>query len=383
MTDSAVSKSKKTTVKKENKFLKALLRHLMIFVISLGIVAITVTTGFKAVNARYFKPVDIEDSTPVEVEVPMGTSVSGIANILFDKGLIRNVGVFKLMVDISNKANRMQAGKYTLAKDMTIQQMIDELLTGRVSVSTVLVTLKEGEDIRKIAQRLVKDYKLPFTEEEFYKAAKNYNLFVPDFPFLQEIPKERLETEFPLEGYLFPNTYYVFADDTPVNVIRILLREFEKTYTDEMQEQADALGLTTDQVVTLASIIQNEGKTLEFEKISAVFHNRLRISMRLESCATVNYILDKDVSQVNLTLEDIATESPYNTYLIDGLPLGPISSPGKAAIMAALNPLEAFMDEEKPMLFFVLKDPEIGHHAFNSSYQDHVRDKRIYEKLWN
>lgn len=149
-----------------------------------------------------------------------------------------------------------------------------------------------------------------------------------------------------------------------------------------MREKAEALGMTVDDVVTLASIIQNEGKNEEFEKISAVFHNRLKIGMRLESCATVGYALDRVIKQFNITAEDKKIESPYNTYKYHGLPIGPISSPGEAALLAALNPYEEFMSEKKPMLYFVLMDPEAGLHAFNSTYEDHIRDTNKYSKLW-
>ncbi len=105
--------------------------------------------------------------------------------------------------------------------------------------------------------------------------------------------------------------------------------------------------------------------------------------MKLESCATINYVLDKDVKQTNLTAEDTRVDSPYNTYRNPGLPAGPISSPGKSAMEAVLNPYGEYMDEKKSMLYFVLMDPQEGLHAFNSTYEGHVRDKKKYQVLWN
>lgn len=312
----------------------------------------------------------------------MGSSVNDIADILYEKNLIRSASVFKLMADFSNKANKMQAGKYELSKSMTIERIIDELLTGRVSVTTISITIREGDDIRKIASRLANEYKMNFTEEEFIKEAKQIDKYVDSFPILSNIPKERYETDFPLEGYLFPDTFYVFADSTPEQIINKLIGEFQRKFDDEIQDKAEQMGLSVDEVVTLASIIQNEGTYEDFEKISAVFHNRLKMNMRLESCATVNYVLDKEVSQINITTEDTKIESPYNTYRNGGLPIGPISSPGQAAILAALNPYEEYMKDGNKMLFFVLMDPREGLHAFNTNYDDHVRDKRKYEKLW-
>jgi UPF0755 protein len=127
---------------------------------------------FRPYITRFIKPVDPEDDTLITIEVPMGTSINGIAEILYENNLIRNTGAFKLMVDLSNKSNKMQAGKYELSKSMTMQEMIDELMTGQVSVTTVLVTIREGDDIRTIASRLVNEYNMNFTEEQFIEEAK-------------------------------------------------------------------------------------------------------------------------------------------------------------------------------------------------------------------
>lgn len=372
----------KKTAKPQNETLKKVIRKLLIYLISISIVVATVSITVSVAYNKYIKPVDIEDKTLIEVEVPMGSSVNDIADILYEKNLIRSASVFKLMADFSNKANKMQAGKYELSKSMTIERIIDELLTGRVSVTTISITIREGDDIRKIASRLANEYKMNFTEEEFIKEAKQIDKYVDSFPILSNIPKERYETDFPLEGYLFPDTFYVFADSTPEQIINKLIGEFQRKFDDEIQDKAEQMGLSVDEVVTLASIIQNEGKYEDFEKISAVFHNRLKMNMRLESCATVNYVLDKEVSQINITTEDTKIESPYNTYRNGGLPIGPISSPGQDAILAALNPYEEYMKDGNKMLFFVLMDPREGLHAFNTNYDDHVRDKRKYEKLW-
>lgn len=374
----------------EYRLLKLVLRRVSIFLISLGIVAGTVYYAADTAYSRFLKPMDPDDSTPIAVEVPMGTTINGIAAILYEKGLIRNTGVFKLLVDLSNRANRMQAGKYALSKDMTMREMIDILMTGRVSVTTVRITLREGLDIRRIAYELVNTYKMPFTEEQFLHAARNINRYADQFPFLNDIPDERKDSNYPLEGYLFPDTYFVFADETPHNIIVMLLREFDRKFNDDMRAQAFEMGMSIDEVVTLASIVQNEARVREeFPKIAAVFLNRINLGMRLESCATVNFALrdevEKPVTHVNLTTEQTRTESPYNTYLVDGLPFGPISSPGLLALQSVLNPYtqDGFMDPDRPYLFFVLRDPGVGNHDFNYDYQQHIRDRnRNRDTYW-
>lgn len=386
MADSATANRNKTT--KPDKFnlhpvAKKILRQLLIFLISLALVLGSIALAVQTVYNKFIKPVDPEDDTLITVEVPMGTSINGIAEILYENNLIRNTAAFKLMVDLSNKSNKMQAGKYELSKSMTIQEIINELMTGQVSVSTVLVTIREGDDIRTIASRLVDEYNMNFTEEQFIAEARRIEKYMDDYPFLRNIPEERRESEFPMEGYLFPDTYYFYADSTPERIIRTMLGEFDAKFTQEMRDLADEQGMTMDEVVTLASIIQNEAKTEEFSKVSAVFHNRLKIGMNLESCATINYVIeDREVNQITLTIEDTKIDSQYNTYKNPGLPLGPISSPGLDALNAALNPYPEFMEPNEPMLFFVLMDPETGLHAFNSTYEGHVKDKQKYQVNW-
>ena len=386
MADSATANRNKTT--KPDKFnlhpvAKKILRQLLIFLISLALVLGSIALAVQTVYNKFIKPVDPEDDTLITVEVPMGTSINGIAEILYENNLIRNTAAFKLMVDLSNKSNKMQAGKYELSKSMTIQEIINELMTGQVSVSTVLVTIREGDDIRTIASRLVDEYNMNFTEEQFIAEARRVEKYMDDYPFLRNIPEERRESEFPMEGYLFPDTYYFYADSTPERIIRTMLGEFDAKFTQEMRDLADEQGMTMDEVVTLASIIQNEAKTEEFSKVSAVFHNRLKIGMNLESCATINYVIeDREVNQITLTIEDTKIDSQYNTYKNPGLPLGPISSPGLDALNAALNPYPEFMEPNETMLFFVLMDPETGLHAFNSTYEGHVKDKQKYQVNW-
>lgn len=383
--ESTQTESKTKKKYRMKPFMKRALRQFLIFLVSLAIVAGSFIFVIQTLYDKFIKPVDPEDDTKITVEVPMGTSINRIATILYDNDLIRNESVFKLAVDLSNKNNRMQAGKYELSKSMTIPELIDELMTGQVSVTTVLITIREGDDIEKIAERLVKDYDMDFTEVQFIEETKKLEKYEAEFSFLEDIPEARRSMKYPMEGYLFPETYYVYADSTPERIIRTMLRQFENTFTLEMEDQAEEMGMTMDDVVTLASIIQSESINEEFTKVSAVFHNRLSINMRLQADATINYVLeDKEVNQITLTKEDMDTDSPYNTYKVDGLPIGPISSPGKAALEAVLNPYAGYMDKEEEgfMLYYTLMDPAIGLHAFNSTIEGHNRDTNKYKENW-
>lgn len=359
-----------------------IIRQVLIYLISILIVISSVYALITFAYNEYLKPVDARSEELIDVEIPSGSSLSKISEILYEKGLIRNKTVFKLFVDLSDNMSKLRAGKYKLSPSMSMAQIMDELLSNNAAVPTVKITIIEGWDIRRMAKYLVEEKGFDFTEEEFINAARVENF--TEYVFLQEIPEERRNGDgdiIPLEGYLFPDTYIVYEDAKPEDIMRKMLDQFEKVFDDAMKQRAEELGMTIDEVVTLASIIQREArKTEEFPKISAVFHNRLNKGMNLESCATVQYIINEN--RWTLTEEEMRIDSPYNTYINSGLPIGPISSPGRLALTSALNPYEEFMDPNRPYLYFVLKNPDTGEHAFNYSYQEHLRDKAKYESQW-
>ncbi len=366
----------------ESSFIKRLLRQLLIYFLSILIVVTTVYMGINIAYSKYIKPVDIQNTELIDVEIPRGSSLGKISEILYEKKLIRNKMVFKLYVDLSNKTSKLKAGKYKLSQNMDLGQIMDELLTGNAAVDTVKITIIEGWDIRKIAKYLVKEKNFQFTEEEFIEAAKVENF--TDYVFLQDIPDERKNREVgisPLEGYLFPDTYLVYEDASPQDIMRKMLNQFEKVYNESVAERAQELDMTVDEVVTLASVIQREARiSEEFAMISAVFHNRLKKDMPLGADSTIQFLVNEDRWDFNL--EELKIESPYNTYENLGLPIGPISSPGRLALTSAVYPFEEYMNSKKPYLYFVLKDPKTGEHVFNTDYNQHLKDKQKYESNW-
>ena len=290
--------------------------------------------------------------------------------------------VFKLYVDLSNKTSKLKAGKYKLSRDMDISQIMDELVSGNAAIDTVKITIIEGWDIRKIAKYLVQEKGFQFSEEEFIDAAKVENF--TEYVFLQDIPEERKKGEVgisPLEGYLFPDTYLVYEDASPKDIMKKMLDQFEKVYNEIDMDRAEELDMTMDEVVTLASVIQREARiTEEFSMISAVFHNRLKKEMPLGADSTIQFLVNED--RWAFSSEELKIDSPYNTYENLGLPIGPISSPGRLALTSALYPYEEFMNSKKPYLYFVLKDPKTGEHVFNTDYKQHLKDKEKYESSW-
>ena len=161
-------------------------------------------------------------------------------------------------------------------------------------------------------------------------------------------------------------------------MIRKLLSQTEAVFKTEYHDRADELGMTMDQVITLASMIEKEAKTADFAKVSAVFHNRIRQGMNLGSDVTVKYA--SGVARMALTQEDLSVQSPYNTYLFQGLPIGPICSPSAAAIRAALYPDEQFIADQ--YLYFCSKDPDTGELYFSRTLKEHELAVSIYAPLW-
>ena len=181
-----------------------------------------------------------------------------------------------------------------------------------------------------------------------------------------------------LEGYLMPDTYEVYTNATPEEIIRKLVSQTETVFPEEYHDRADMLGMTMDQVLTLASLIEKEAKTADFTKVSSVFHNRLRAGMALGSDASVKYV--SGLKKMSLSGSDLAISSPYNTYLFTGLPPGPICSPSRDAIQAALYPDQTFLDEN--YLYFCSKDPASGELYFSKTYEEHQNAVSIYSPLW-
>lgn len=373
---------------KENKkkpyYKNPFVRKLLVYVVSLCIVIATTTIVLKYTYNKLTKPVDANDDSDVVVLIPMGTSVRGIGNILYEEGLIRNKGAFKIFMEFSDSAADIKAGKYKLKKNMDLMQVIEAITSGEGAIPQIKFTIPEGRTIKQIADALEASGKFDFTADEFLKEASNIEKYQKQFSDLQDIPEERLDKEkfpHPLEGYLFPETYFVDEGATPEDIINTMLAQFVKVYSSAYRARAEELELTTDEVVTLASVVQGEARVRdEFPKIAAVFHNRIEKDMTLDSNATIQYITGKN--SLYLTSEETRVESEYNTYKYPGLPIGPISCPGEVAIKAVLYPDEDMMDPEKPYLYFVLMDPNEGRHVFNYDYDAHVKDKKKYEHLW-
>ena len=204
--------------------------------------------------------------------------------------------------------------------------------------------------------------------------------FAEKYWFIKSIVDEgRSGRIYMLEGYLFPDTYEVFADATEEEVIKKMLDRFNEIYSRKYIERAEELELSMDDVVILASMVEKEAKKFDFNKVSAVFHLRLEQDMPLYSDATLGYVLK--TQSIEFSQEELNTDSPYNTYKYSGLPAGPISNPGQAAIEAVLYPNEEFMEEG--YLFFCLMDSNTGALIFAKTAEEHAANVEKYRPFWN
>lgn len=302
---------------------------------------------------------EADNPSDIKVIIPSSTSTTKIANILYENGLINNQFIFKYRVKSKGVGGKLKAGEYTLSTGMNLDTIIDSITKGGKSQNTIRFTIPEGYELRQMAEKLSKEGIVD--KDRFLQLANDKKNFEDKYTFLKELNDKQS-----LEGFLFPSTYEIFVGVTEEEIIGKMLNEFEKVYEKDVEPKLEELDLTLNEAVTLASIVEREGKADEERPLmSGVFHNRLKKGMMLQSCATVQYILGerKEV----LTTADTKMESPYNTYINEGLPPAPIASPGEASLIAAVNPADT------DYLFFVLTGD--GTHTFTKTYQEHLNAK--------
>ncbi|NCB31029.1 MAG: endolytic transglycosylase MltG, partial [Clostridia bacterium] len=295
------------------------LRPFIIGALSVGICVAVLWGGLRVLLREYVYPVNEEDATPITVIIEKGSGASTIAKVLYEacgegeQGLIRSKAAFKIYVDFTGKASTLQAGTYILSKNMDIAQIVDVICMGNPPRQTAKFTIPEGMEIADIAEKLVKEGILSDTSK-FLELCKTGEEF-KEYGFVTAILSggDAAQRDYVLEGYLFPDTYQIYTDSSEKTIITKMLLRFNDVFTDEYLARAQELGMSVDEVVTLASMIEKEAKTADFSKVSAVFHNRLEKDMRLESDAPLKYIF-KTKGVLDFTSEQMQSDSPYNTY---------------------------------------------------------------------
>ncbi len=327
--------------------------------IAVAVVLILAVFAYFFVNSyidENLKAADINDDTKLVVEIPSGSTTNDIADILYENNLIKNKLAFKFYAEKIGKDSSLKAGSYVLSKNMNAEELLQELTKGGSSGNTSNITLIEGLTIEETAEAISEQLELSY--DKLLDMMNNPQLFREDFAFLGDNPD--IES---LQGYLMPDTYNVYINSSEEDIIKILLSQFDEFYEGEIVPRMEDSELSFKEVIDLASIVEKEALLdEERDEVAAVFLNRLDINMKLQSCATVNYAHGE--WKERLTYEDIAIDSPFNTYVIEGLPPAPINSPGKASIIAVLEPADV------DYLYFVAKGD--GSHYFSRTYDEHI-----------
>ena len=354
------------------------LRPILVVAASLVVIIGLISAGWSWVYGEFLAPVNTEDPQQISFEITSGESLSRVSRELEEAGLIRSKTVFKYYCDFSGFGQKIQAGSYLLSPDMTMDQIADRLTTGDGNPIVRNITLIPGETVEEFAAKLVKNGVLDSTGE-FLELCRTGTAFT-DFYYVADVLNSSTASQkkYVLEGYLAPDTYEVYTTATAEEIIRKLLSQTDQVYPEEYTERATALGMTMDEVITMASMIEKEGKNSDFTRISAVFHNRLKAGMKLQSDVTIHYITG--IRKMALADSDLALNDPYNTYVVSGLPAGPICNPSQEAIYAALYPDETYTAEN--YLYFCAKDPESGELYFSRTLQEHEQAVAIYSPLW-
>jgi UPF0755 protein len=285
-----------------------------------------------------------------EIQVAEGMSFKAIAAKLQQEGIIRYRGYFEIFGRLQGITRSVRVGYYGLGSHMSMWEVLDAFRRGRIIEYEVVIP--EGYNLYQIGWTL-STTPLIADPDEFIAWAKNRE-------FTRSLGVEA-DT---LEGYLFPDTYYLPKGIIVEDIVKRMVQRYKAVFTPDYQKRADELGMTEHQVVTLASIVEKEAKVVSERKlIAAVYHNRLKKRMKLQADPTAVYGMKAWVTKV--TKEDLKRRTPYNTYLHRGLPPGPIANPGQGAILATLYP------ESVDYLFFVAQGD--GSHYFSNDYDEHEK----------
>ena len=308
-------------------------------------------------------PYDRNDKEDLVVEIPAGSSIDTIGEILYENELIKNKTLFKLTVKISNKAPQIKAGKYSLNRTYSNNDIIDLLVSGKIFNDGIKVTIPEGYTYKETIDIIVKAGL--GKEEVFEELINSPDEFYESFKFLDQ---EDITT---LEGFLYPDTYYFDEELTEKEIINTMLKRFQSELTDDLLSRIKDMDMTLQEIVSLASIVEKEAvKDIDRPIIASVFYNRLDIEMPLQSDATIQYIFEERKKIV--TYADLKIDSPYNSYKYKGLPPTPIANPSIKSIEAVLYP------EDTDYLYFVATMD--GGNNYSETYEQHLKYVEEYKE---
>lgn len=304
-------------------------------------------------------------------EIAQGQNLKAISNNLKRYGIIKSPLFFRIKCEKLGIDKNFKTGEFEIPENSNFEQIVAILQKSNAdNKNEIKFLIKEGQTQEEIGKNLEKEGIISYFD--FMNACNNSNF---DYEFLKEMPVSK-ERESRLEGYLYPDTYFIKIGESAESIINKFLKRFNELYTEDLKKITKEKGLTIDKVVTMASVIEKEVKYAPERKIVAsVIFNRLAKNMPLQMDATVLYA-KKEHSDRTL-IEDTKINSPYNTYQINGLPIGPISNPRIECIEAVLK------SEDTSYLYYVVKDEQTGQHFFTEDYNEFLNAKKKYLKKFD
>ena len=333
-----------------------MVKRLVIILILILLILGSIAYVFLGLN----NPKDTQDHSEILIEIPMGSTTGDIGVILESNGVIKNANMFKLYSRLNGFDNTYVAGAYTLSPSMTTEDICKIISSGETT--SLKFTVPEGYTIYDIADAM-SDYS-QLDGDNFLRLVKEGDY--SEYEFL----KGAVSGEHRLEGYLFPDTYLLSPGGNEEDLIKSMLDRFQVEY-DAIKSDVEKKKMSLNQILTVASIIEKETMHLEDKPlVSSVIYNRLDIGMKLQMDTTIIYAMREN--KVDLTYDDMEYDSPYNTYIVDGLPIGPICCPGRDSIDAAINPAKT------DYFYFVLTDQGDGTIAYSHSHEEFLKDKEAY-----
>jgi len=347
----------------------------ILLIVFAALVLALVIGGF--VGYRYVQnslaPMDANSEEVVDVEIPTGSNSSDIGAILEENELINNSTIFEYYVRFEG-GNNFQAGEYTMSPAMSVEEMVSALNEGGTAITQEpesRLTIPEGIHIEEIASRLEENSE--FSASDFMDLIENQSFIdelqtqYPDF--LTAAVEASDETRYVLEGYLFPATYEIYEDTSLEELVTNMVERMDQALQPHY-EDITASDLNVHEILTLASYIEREGTSAEDrEMISGVFYNRLDEGMPLQTDPSVSYALGEHRERTSY--EDLEVDSPYNTYMYNGIGAGPINSPSESAIQASVNPAET------DYMYF-LADLDTGNIYYSEDYEQHIEYQNEY-----
>ncbi len=324
-------------------------QYLLVSAVFIGLIIIGYIT--------FYTPNYYQQNEPVRFEIKTGETFSSVVNRLYDLKIIPNKTNIKVAAFITGSEKKIRAARFHIKNGLSYLDLLELFTEGQCDFQRK-ITISNGQTIQWLANKLER--------KVFIDSA--------DFVKLTEDPVFLSEINFPensMQGYLFSKEYEIYERSSPEEVLKLFYKAFNDFWVDSLKKRADYLNFTKHEILTLASIIKGETDLAEeMPRIAGVYHNRLRIGMKLQADPTIQYLLPGGWRR--LLYDDLQIDSPYNTYKYAGLPPGPINNPGKDAILAALYP------EKNNYIYFVADGK--GKHKFSKTYNEHLRNVREYRR---